>query len=284
MLELKGELVFKTVAYHRAADAIGRSPVDLVVAPTAPATAPRIAGRRQGDQRQDRGAGDDRPDAAIYDRLRAEIPPSLVEPAADPGPRAQDRAPAPRGARASRPSTTCAQAAEAGRAADGPGHVGARPRQLVLEGIARLASAAAADAPRPGRGAARPPSSTRSPTCPGVALDRAGRLVPAPARVDRRPRPARRDGRPAALIDRVHDARDGRPRGQPGRRTRSAVRLLRGPQVDLMVDAARRGRHLPHPLHRLQGAQRPPARRWPATRAGACPRRASCGSARTASR
>ena len=32
MLELKGELVFKTVAYHRAADAIERSPVDLVAA------------------------------------------------------------------------------------------------------------------------------------------------------------------------------------------------------------------------------------------------------------
>ena len=31
-LELKGELVFKTVAYHRAADAIGRSPVDVVSA------------------------------------------------------------------------------------------------------------------------------------------------------------------------------------------------------------------------------------------------------------
>jgi len=28
MLEIKGELVFKTVAYHRAADAIARSPVD----------------------------------------------------------------------------------------------------------------------------------------------------------------------------------------------------------------------------------------------------------------
>ena len=32
MLEVKGELRFKTVAYHRAADAIGRSPVDLVAA------------------------------------------------------------------------------------------------------------------------------------------------------------------------------------------------------------------------------------------------------------
>ena len=32
ILELKGELVFKTVAYHRAADAIGRSPVDVASA------------------------------------------------------------------------------------------------------------------------------------------------------------------------------------------------------------------------------------------------------------
>jgi len=29
LLEVKGELVFKTVAYHRAADAIGRSPFEV---------------------------------------------------------------------------------------------------------------------------------------------------------------------------------------------------------------------------------------------------------------
>ena len=29
MLEVKGELVFKTVAYHKAADAIGHSPVEI---------------------------------------------------------------------------------------------------------------------------------------------------------------------------------------------------------------------------------------------------------------
>ena len=51
MLEVKGELRFKTVAYHRAADAIGRSPVDLVAAyragdaPKIPASAPRSATR-----------------------------------------------------------------------------------------------------------------------------------------------------------------------------------------------------------------------------------------------
>ena len=43
MLELQGELVFKTVAYHRAADAIGRSPVDVVSAYRA-GTPPQIPG------------------------------------------------------------------------------------------------------------------------------------------------------------------------------------------------------------------------------------------------
>ena len=60
MLEVKGELVFKTVAYHRAADAIGRSPVDLVAAYRA-GDAAQDPGRRRGDQRQDRGARHDRP-------------------------------------------------------------------------------------------------------------------------------------------------------------------------------------------------------------------------------
>src|ERR1044071_10416766 len=32
LLEVKGELVYKTVAYHRAADAIGRSPVEVAKA------------------------------------------------------------------------------------------------------------------------------------------------------------------------------------------------------------------------------------------------------------
>ena len=43
LLEVKGELVFKTVAYHRAADAIGRSPVDLVEAYRA-GGAPKVPG------------------------------------------------------------------------------------------------------------------------------------------------------------------------------------------------------------------------------------------------
>jgi DNA polymerase (family 10) len=77
ILELKGELVFKTVAYHRAADAIGRSPVDVASA------------YRSGDPPEIPGVGKAIKDKilelattghmAYYDRLRAEIPASLVE-------------------------------------------------------------------------------------------------------------------------------------------------------------------------------------------------------------
>jgi DNA polymerase (family 10) len=76
MLEVKGELVFKTVAYHRAADAIGRSPVDLVAAYRAGAR-PKLPG--VGQAISDKIAelvttGQMR----FYEKLRAEIPPSLV--------------------------------------------------------------------------------------------------------------------------------------------------------------------------------------------------------------
>ena len=77
ILELKGELVFKTVAYHRAADAIGRSPVDVASA------------YRSGNPPEIPGVGKAIKDKilelattghmAYYDRLRAEIPASLVE-------------------------------------------------------------------------------------------------------------------------------------------------------------------------------------------------------------
>ena len=77
MLEVKGELVYKTVAYHRAADAIGRMPFDVASAYRA-GDPPKIPGV---------GAAIDAKIAelattghmAFYDRLRAEVPPALVE-------------------------------------------------------------------------------------------------------------------------------------------------------------------------------------------------------------
>ncbi len=77
ILEVKGEVVFKTVAYHRAADALARAPFDVAGAYAA------------GDRRPIPGVGQAIGDKivelattgrmALHDRLRAEIPASLVE-------------------------------------------------------------------------------------------------------------------------------------------------------------------------------------------------------------
>jgi DNA polymerase (family 10) len=77
ILEVKGELVFKTVAYHRAADAIARAPFDVAASYAA------------GDRRPIPGVGQAIADKitelattghmAMYERLRAEIPATLVD-------------------------------------------------------------------------------------------------------------------------------------------------------------------------------------------------------------
>ena len=134
MLELKGELIFKTVAYHRAADAIGRSPVDLVSA------------YRSGNPPQIPGVGVAISDKirelattghmAFYDRLRAEVPPSLVELLRIPG----------LGPKTVRQLNTelgietvedLRRAAETGRLRGLRG-MSARTEALALEGIAKL--------------------------------------------------------------------------------------------------------------------------------------------------
>src|SRR6187455_2735623 len=77
MLEVKGELVFKTVAYHRAADAIGRSPVDLVAAYRA-GDAPAVpgVGKAISDKIAELATTGR---MAYYDKLSAEVPPGLVD-------------------------------------------------------------------------------------------------------------------------------------------------------------------------------------------------------------
>ena len=76
MLEVKGELVFKTVAYHKAADAIAHSPVEVSQAyleghpPRIPGVGEAIAKKLEELARTGR--------LAFYDTLREEVPPSLV--------------------------------------------------------------------------------------------------------------------------------------------------------------------------------------------------------------
>jgi DNA polymerase (family 10) len=136
MLEVKGELVFKTVAYHRAADAIGRSPIDLVAAYRA-GEAPRIPG--VGAAISDKIAEVATTGRMAYhEKLVAEVPPSLVELLRIPG----------LGPKTVRLIWTelgiqsiedLRQAAEAGTLRDLKG-LSARTEQLILEGIARLES------------------------------------------------------------------------------------------------------------------------------------------------
>jgi DNA polymerase (family X) len=81
ILELKGEIKFKTVAYHRAADAIARAPFDVAAAYRATTEAsekpPPISG--VGSAISDKLVElSTTGRLAYHERLRAEIPPSLV--------------------------------------------------------------------------------------------------------------------------------------------------------------------------------------------------------------
>ena len=231
MLELKGELVFKTVAYHRAADAIGRSPVDLVAAYRA-GDPPDDPGRRQGHQRQAPGARDDRP-------------PGLLRPAPGRGP-ADARRPARRSP-GSAPKTVRQLNTELGietvddlrtgrrgrPAPDAPRHVGpdrgARPRR---DRPARRP--VRPDAPRSGRGAPdRAHRRLLGPT-PGVrSIEPAGSFRRRKESIGDLDLLAETD-QPAALVEAFTSFglvdsvinRGG---------YKAAVRLQRGPQADLMV-------------------------------------------------
>jgi len=134
MLEVKGELVFKTVAYHRAADAIGRSPVDLMGAYRA-GTPPRIpgVGAAIGDKLAELARTGH---LAFYDRLAAEVPPGLVELLQIPGlgPKTVRQIYGELGIET---MEDLRQAAEAGTLRSLRG-LTAKSEQLVLEGIRRL--------------------------------------------------------------------------------------------------------------------------------------------------
>jgi DNA polymerase (family 10) len=136
MLEVKGELSFKTVAYHRAADAIGRSPVDLVAAYRA-GDAPKVPGVGAAiSDKIEELATTGR--MAYYDKLVAEVPPSLVELLRIPGlgPKTVRQIWVELGIVS---IEDLRQAAEAGRLRGLKG-LSARTEQLILEGIARLES------------------------------------------------------------------------------------------------------------------------------------------------
>lgn len=229
MLEVKGELVFKTVAYHRAADAIGRSPVDLVAAYRAgtPPTIPGV-GKAIGDKIAEL-AGTGR--MAFYERLTAEVPPGLVELLRLPGlgPRTVRQVWSELGIAS---MEELRAAAEAGRLRTLRG-LSARTEQLILEGIQRLATT-------PDRMHLHRAEATVLGVMEALR-DTHGVIAMEPAGSFRRRRESvgdldilaeTSDG--PALIERF--ATLGVVDHVVGRGAyKAAVRLLRGPQVDLMV-------------------------------------------------
>lgn len=229
ILEVKGELVFKTVAYHRAADAIGRSPVDLVAAYRA-GMPPKISGVGQAiadkiTELVTTGR------MAFLERLRAEVPASLVELLRIPGlgPKTVKQLHDELGIVTMVDLET---AARSGRVRDVRG-LSERTEAMILEGIERLAA-------RPTRmllhQAEAQIESLVGPlsAVPGVvSIEPAGSF--------------RRKKETIGDIDLLAETTDpaglmaaftslGAVDGVIGRGGhKSAVRLLRGPQVDLMV-------------------------------------------------
>ncbi|HET9436522.1 MAG TPA: DNA polymerase/3'-5' exonuclease PolX [Candidatus Limnocylindrales bacterium] len=136
LLEVKGELVFKTVAYHRAADAIGRAPVEVARAyreghpPEIPGVGKAIADKLAELASTGR--------LGYHERLLAEFPPTLLDLLRIPG----------LGPKTVRQIYTTfgiatieelKAAAESGRLRGLRG-LSARTEQLILDGIAGLES------------------------------------------------------------------------------------------------------------------------------------------------
>jgi len=229
ILEVKGEIPFKTVAYHRAADAIARAPFDVGAA------------YASGDRRPIPGVG-----AAIgdkitelattgrmdaHDRLRAEIPPTLVDLLRIPGV-------GPKTVRGVWEGLGIAtlddlrRAAEAGELRGLKG-ISATTEQRILEGIAQLAS-------RPTRLLLHRAQATSDDLVAQLeGTEGVIRIVQAGSLRRRRETIGDLDllvetDRPETVVERfTHLGTVDRVLGAG--RAKAAVSLQRGPQVDLMV-------------------------------------------------
>lgn len=229
ILELKGELVFKTVAYHRAADAIGRSPVDIVSA-YRNGSPPRIpgVGKAISDKLTELATTGH---LAFHERLRAEIPASLVELLRIPGL-------GPKTVRLLNQELGIAsiddlrQAAVAGRLRELRG-MSERTEALVLEGIERLGERVERMHLDRAEELASALIAALSGT-PGVrSIESAGSFRRRRESIGDLDLLAETD-EPTALMDAFTSF--GLVDGVINRGShKAAVRLLRGPQVDLMV-------------------------------------------------
>jgi DNA polymerase (family 10) len=242
MMELKGELPFKAGAYRRAADSIAHSAVDIVRA-YRQGTPPTLAGVGKAiDEKLAELADTGR--LRFYERLRREVPPSLVSLLNVPGLGPRTVAELWSKLRIEN-LTDLETAAREGRLRSVRG-ISERTEQRILEGLKELEE--------------RPPERMRLGQASQIAERIAAVLEAAPGtdRVEvagslRRRRETVGDldllaesDDPARVIERLatHPAVD-RVTGRGS--NRATVRLLRGPQVDLMVmPPGRAGSYLVH--------------------------------------
>ncbi len=230
ILEVQGEIAFKTIAYHRAADAIGRSPVDLVAAYRV-GNPPKVAGVGQAiSDKISELVTTGR--MAYLERLRSEVPASLVELLQIPGlgPKTVRQLHEELGI------ATMAQlrdAAETGRIRTLRG-LSERTEQLILEGIRRLEA-------QPPRRMYLHQAEDHLAALIDILGDVPGVASIEPAGSYRRRKETIGDldllaetTDPAGLMERFTTLGSvDHVVGRGGHK--SAIRLMRGPQVDLMV-------------------------------------------------
>jgi DNA polymerase (family X) len=229
ILEVKGELVFKTVAYHRAADAIARAPFDVAESYRSenPRPIPGVGAAIRDKLKELATTGR----LAYHERLRAEIPPSLVELLRVPGI-------GPKTVRLVHQELGIESLEQLRRAAEagtlrGLRGITAATEARILEGIAQLES-------RPQRQLLHRAQALADDLTAAVA-DATGvsRVIAAGSLRRRRETVGDLDllvetDRPEAVIERFTTFGAVEKVVGAGRH-KAAVRLLRGPNVDLMV-------------------------------------------------
>ncbi|HUG47395.1 MAG TPA: DNA polymerase/3'-5' exonuclease PolX [Candidatus Limnocylindria bacterium] len=246
MLEIQGEVPFKVGAYHRAAESIAHSPLDVARA-YRDGSPPRLPGVGKAiDEKLAELADTGR--LRYYERLRRNVPPSVVTLLQVPGLGPRTAGGLWRGAGIDSLEALEA-AARAGRLRQLKG-ISARTEQRLLEGLANLRR--------------RPPHRMRLGTAADIVervvrglsdTPDVGRIEPAGSFRRRRETVADIDilvetDQPAAVIEQLHNSAWVEQVGGHGGRTgahRTTVQLLRGPQVDLMaMPAGSTGTYLVH--------------------------------------
>jgi DNA polymerase (family 10) len=247
MLEIAGELAFKVGAYRRAADSMANSPVDIAAAYRAGNPPPLVGVGKAIDEKLAELADTGR--LRFYERLRRDVPPSVVTLLAVPG--LGPRTAGELWRQAGVGSLEDLERAASGGLLRGLRGMTERTEQRLLEGLRtlrrqparRMRLDAAADVAE---------RVTRALS----ALAAGGQVVVAGSYRRGRETIADLDvlvetDRPAEVIEQLHDAAWVERVGNTGERatgtTRATVRLRNGPQLDVMtMPAGAAGTYLVH--------------------------------------